>query len=151
MESRIVLSRSDDDTASLGRELARRSQAGDIVCLFGELGSGKTVFVRGLAEGLGIDPGEVSSPTFTLIQEYRGPLPLYHVDLYRLAHHDEVRDLELEALGLDGVVAIEWSERLPQIPTCAVRVYLEDAGGSNRRVRIERPPVTSPDSSALPS
>ena len=80
--------------------------------LLGDLGAGKTAFVRGLAEGLGVDPAEVSSPTFTLIQEYRGGrLPLFHVDLYRLNDPREVDDLGLDELTAQGgVLAIEWAE-----------------------------------------
>ena len=90
--------------------------------LYGELGAGKTAFVRGLAIGLGIDPDEVSSPTFTLVQEYRGGrLPLFHVDLYRLAP-GEVDDLGLDALAAGGVLAIEWAERMPRPDAGAIHV-----------------------------
>ena len=79
------ISRSEEETAAMGRDLAARLSAGDVVLLYGDLGAGKTAFVRGLAEGLGVHRDEVSSPTFTLIQEYRGGrLPLFHVDLYRI-------------------------------------------------------------------
>ena len=86
--------------------------------LHGDLGAGKTAFVRGLAEGFGIDPREVSSPTFTIVQEYRGPrLTLQHVDLYRLSPA-EMRDLALDDLLDDrNVMAIEWAERLPLLPS----------------------------------
>ena len=92
----IATTRSEAETAAVGRALADGLRSGAIVLLQGDLGAGKTVFVRGLAEGLGIDPLEVSSPTFTLIQEYRGGrLALHHVDLYRLAPR-EVADLGLD-------------------------------------------------------
>ena len=104
--------------------------------LYGELGAGKTAFVRGLAAGLGIDPDEVSSPTFTLVQEYRGRLPLYHVDLYRLAP-GEVDDLGLDALAADGVLAIEWAERMPRDDAGAIEVRLEHAGEDARRIAID--------------
>ena len=121
----------------MGRELARDLLPGSTLLLIGNLGAGKTAFVRGLAEGLGIDPGEVSSPTFTLIQEYRGGrLPLFHVDLYRLTE-PEVDDLGLEELGSDGIVAIEWAEKLPRPPAGAILVRIADGGEDRRVIRIE--------------
>ena len=110
-QSRVT--HSEDETATVARELAALVKAGDVILLSGNLGAGKTAFVRGLAAGLGIDPEEVSSPTFTLVHEYRGGrLTLYHADLYRL---DRVatEDLGLEEMGVaDGVLAIEWPDRL---------------------------------------
>jgi tRNA threonylcarbamoyladenosine biosynthesis protein TsaE len=125
------------ETAALGRELAGTLSAGDVVLLVGDLGAGKTAFVRGLAEGLGVGGGEVSSPTFTLVQEYRGGrLPLFHVDLYRLNDPREIDDLGLTEIAEDGVLAIEWAERLPQVPQKAVRVAIEHAGETERRLVI---------------
>jgi tRNA threonylcarbamoyladenosine biosynthesis protein TsaE len=131
-----VITRSDAETEALARKLAERLEAGARIHLYGDLGAGKTVFVRGLAEGLGVDPDEVTSPTFTLIQEYRGRLPLYHVDLYRIAPA-EVHDLGLDAIAADGVLAVEWAERLPAADSAAIRVHLEDLGDHERRVTIE--------------
>ena len=111
----ILTTTSEAQTAAAGRDLARTLAAGSVVLLFGDLGAGKTAFVRWLAEGLGIDPAEVSSPTFTLIQEYRGGrIPLFHADLYRLNDAREVEELGLEEIAEDGVLAIEWSEKLPR-------------------------------------
>ena len=105
----VLRTDSEAQTAAAARRLAERLPAGALVLLFGDLGAGKTAFVRGLAGGLGIDPDEVSSPTFTLIQEYRGTRVLRHVDLYRL-QGAEVDDLGLDELTQDGaVVAIEWA------------------------------------------
>jgi tRNA threonylcarbamoyladenosine biosynthesis protein TsaE len=120
--------------------MALRLEAGAVVLLSGDLGAGKTVFVRGLAAGLGIDPDEVTSPTFTLIQEYNGGrLPLYHVDLYRL------QPAEVEGLGLDeltcqgGVTAIEWPDRLPRPFEDAITVSIEyGEAATDRRLRVER-------------
>jgi tRNA threonylcarbamoyladenosine biosynthesis protein TsaE len=142
-ESIDVVTKSDEETAALGARLAQELRAGAVIHLFGDLGAGKTVFVRGLAQGLGLDPDEVSSPTFTLIQEYRGGrVTLYHVDLYRL-EGAEVRDLGLDALTADGVLAIEWANRLPDADSRAITVHLDDAGDDAhpdlRRVRIDRP------------
>ena len=109
--------------------------------LYGELGAGKTAFVRGLARGLGANPDEVSSPTFTLVQEYASPRSmLYHVDLYRL-EPAEVDDLGLEELvSGDGIVAIEWAERWSGRPDDVYEVRLEEAGEDQRRITIARLP-----------
>jgi tRNA threonylcarbamoyladenosine biosynthesis protein TsaE len=132
----VVVSHSDAQTEAIGADLATRLGPGARVLLHGELGAGKTAFVRGVATGLGIDPDEVSSPTFTLVQEYRGGrLPLFHVDLYRLAA-GEVDDLGLDALAADGVLAIEWAERLPREDADAIHVRLEHAGDDRRRIVI---------------
>lgn len=132
-----VTTHSERETFDLARRLAARLQPGAALLLTGELGAGKTAFVRGLAAGLGIDDAEVSSPTFTIVQEYRGRLTLYHVDLYRLEGAD-VDDLGLEELAGDtSIVAIEWAEKLRREPENAVRVRIEDVGGNERRVTIE--------------
>lgn len=111
--------------------------------LFGELGAGKTAFVRGLLEGAGGAPEDVSSPTFTLIQEYSGRLPVLHVDLYRVAA-PEIDDLGLDELAASGgIVAIEWADRWLRPPDDAVRVHIEDRGADARTIRIERPDARS--------
>ena len=101
--------------------------------LEGELGAGKTAFVRGLAVGLGAPEEEVSSPTFTLVQEYRGRLPLLHADLYRLSGA-EADELGLEELGGDGVMAVEWAAKLVRRPAgasrCSSRISAATAAGS---------------------
>jgi tRNA threonylcarbamoyladenosine biosynthesis protein TsaE len=130
-----IVTASDVETEAVGAELASRLQPGSRVRLYGELGAGKTAFVRGLAAGLGVDPDDVSSPTFTLVQEYRGRLPLFHVDLYRLAP-GEVDDLGLDALASQGVLAIEWAERMPRGDAGAIEVRLEHAGEDQRRITI---------------
>jgi tRNA threonylcarbamoyladenosine biosynthesis protein TsaE len=128
---------SEDETRALAREISADLAAGATILLTGDLGAGKTAFVRGLAEGLGIDPDEVTSPTFTLVHEYRGGrLPLVHVDLYRLDRAN------LDEIGLDpdlaaaGVLAIEWADRLSYLPEGAVRVRLEDSGGECRSIDV---------------
>src|SRR5687768_13126469 len=107
------LTHSEGETAALARSLAAGLKAGDVLLISGNLGAGKTAFVRGLAEGLGIEPEEVSSPTFTLVHEYRGGrLTLYHADLYRL-DKTATEDLGLEKKAVaQGVLAIEWPDRL---------------------------------------
>jgi tRNA threonylcarbamoyladenosine biosynthesis protein TsaE len=133
----LIETTSEEETAAVGRDFARTLEAGAIVLLSGDLGAGKTAFVRGMAEGLGGDPAEVSSPTFTLVQEYRGGrLPLHHVDLYRLAPK-EVDDLGLEELTLGRcVTAIEWPDRLPRPLPGARPVRIEHGDGDQRFVTI---------------
>ncbi len=134
----VTISQSEAETERIGAALASRLRPGAWVLLYGDLGSGKTAFVRGMAAGLGIDAGEVSSPTFTLIQEYAGRLRFYHVDLYRLAG-SEAGDLGLEELGASGsgVVAVEWAEKLPEPVPGAVAVRIRDLGGSRRELSID--------------
>jgi tRNA threonylcarbamoyladenosine biosynthesis protein TsaE len=130
-----VTTDSESGTSAAGERLARVLGAGDVVLLFGELGAGKTAFVRGLARGLGAEPEDVSSPTFTLVQEYRGGrLTLYHVDLYRL-EPAEIADLGLdEMIEGDGVVAIEWADRWRDRPNDAIEVTIRDAGDNRRTI-----------------
>jgi len=121
--------------------MAGKLPANSVILLSGDLGAGKTAFVRGLAEGLGIDPLEVSSPTFTLIQEYRGGrLTLYHIDLYRLSPR-EVDDLGLDDLTSEGgIVAVEWPDRWSRPPADAVAVAIRLTGEATREIAIASPP-----------
>ncbi len=138
-----VSSASEDETSAAGAQLAGALRAGDVVLLYGGLGAGKTAFVRGLALGLGADPEDVSSPTFTLIHEYRGRVMLFHVDLYRLEAH-EVADLGLYELVLgDGIVAIEWAERWHGRPDDVWTVRLDEVGENQRQIRITQPTGSS--------
>jgi tRNA threonylcarbamoyladenosine biosynthesis protein TsaE len=134
---RTVVTHSEQETFALAEQLARTLQPGRFVLLHGDLGAGKTVFVRGLASGLGADPDAVTSPTFVLIQQYKGPVPLIHADLYRLDSAAAVEDLGLDELGNGGVVAVEWAEKMPRAPEGSVSVAIEDAGGNSRRITIE--------------
>jgi tRNA threonylcarbamoyladenosine biosynthesis protein TsaE len=128
------------ETLALAAELARDFRGGEVVLLSGELGSGKTAFVRGLAGGLGIEAEEVASPTFVLLTSHPGRLTLHHADLYRLRGDGDDRELGLEELpGARGVLAVEWAERLSDVPwTRPLRVTLDHAGDDARRIRIER-------------
>jgi tRNA threonylcarbamoyladenosine biosynthesis protein TsaE len=137
----------EEETSSLGRKLAATLQAGDVVLLYGDLGAGKTAFTKGLAEGLGVSRDEVSSPTFTLIQEYRGGrLPLFHVDLYRLNDPREIEDLGLDEIAADGVIAIEWAEKLPPRLMPASHSAVKIAHGANdaRTIEITKSPSHQP-------
>lgn len=117
----------------MASDLAQGLGAGDVLLLSGNLGAGKTAFVRGLAQGLGFDPDDVSSPTFTLVHEYRGGrLTLYHADLYRL-ERAATDDLGLEELHL-GVLAIEWPDRLTHALSGARNITIEILEGDRRRI-----------------
>ena len=128
---------SEADTEKVAGDLAATLNAGDVLLLSGDLGAGKTTFVRGLAKGLGVDPEEVSSPTFALVHEYRGGrLTLYHADLYRL-DRTATDDLGLEEIGVDdGILAIEWPDRLARDMPGARWVTLEVVGDSSRRITV---------------
>jgi tRNA threonylcarbamoyladenosine biosynthesis protein TsaE len=129
-------SQSEQETIDAGRAHAERLSAGDVLLLYGDLGAGKTAFVRGLAHGLGAPDADVSSPTFTLVQEYRGGrLTLFHADLYRLSAL-EAADLGLDEMGEDGVLAIEWADRLDRAPSPAFRIRIDNLGDDRRRIVI---------------
>ena len=135
-----MISKSEDETFRAGAELAESLPLPAHILLYGDLGAGKTSFTRGLAAGFGLEIDEVSSPTFTLINEYRGRAKIYHIDLYRI---DNGR---LEGLGLDEIfdnqqaaVIVEWAERLGSFETPgAVRVFLEYVDEGSRKIEIER-------------
>jgi len=125
------------ETRAVAAALASTLQPGDLVLLHGDLGVGKTVFVKGLAQGLGLDPDAVTSPTFTLVHEHlAGRLPLMHLDLYRLP------TTELDEVGLDpdlavrGVVVVEWAERLARRPAGSLVVHIGDLGGEAREILV---------------
>ncbi len=134
-------SSSPDQTVRLARRLARELAPGSVVALVGPLGSGKTLFVKGLARELGVSPSSAVSPTFTLINEYGGKVPLIHVDLYRLEHPGEVAELGLEEyFEGPGIVAVEWAERaLPLLPGNTVTVRFERLGPRRRRISVLPP------------
>jgi tRNA threonylcarbamoyladenosine biosynthesis protein TsaE len=130
------------ETFELGRRVGARLAGGEILLLSGPLGAGKTVFVKGLAAGLGLDPDEVNSPTFTLVNRHpEGRLLLYHLDLYRLdegASAAHAVDLDELLSDESAVIVIEWAERMGRypLPAGAWRVTIEGDGGDPRRVRI---------------
>jgi len=133
------VTRSEAETEALAERLGGGFRGGEVVLLSGELGAGKTAFVRGLARGVGARPEDVASPTFVLLTVYPGRLALHHADLYRLDCAGADRDLGLEELpGPQGVLAIEWAERLSALPWRRVhRVSLDHAGDDVRRIRVE--------------
>lgn len=131
-------SRSPDATRELGARLGRHARPGEVIALYGDLGAGKTCFIQGLAAGLGVAEA-VASPTFILIAEYAGRLPLYHVDLYRTASLEEIRALGLDdLLGGEGVTVIEWGEKAePLLPARTIRVRIEGVGDEPRAIELE--------------
>ena len=134
---RTIRTSSEEETSEAGRLLAAELRVGDVVLVAGPLGAGKTALVRGLAEGLKADPGDVSSPTFTILQQYPSTPILYHADLYRLTP-EEAADLGLEETGLDGILAVEWPDRWAARPSDAIQIVIEDVGGAERKITIRR-------------
>ena len=134
------LSHNTEETEALGEQLAARLRAGDVIAYLGDLGAGKTAFTRGLARGLGCT-GRVTSPTFTIVNEYEGRLPLFHFDMYRLADADELFDIGWdEYLTRGGVCAVEWSERVSEeIPSGAITVTIRRCEEHDdwRRITVE--------------
>jgi tRNA threonylcarbamoyladenosine biosynthesis protein TsaE len=138
---RSIDTEAEEQTSAAGEEIASLLIPGDVLLLDGELGAGKTAFVRGLASGLGLKADDVTSPTFTLIQEYRSPgvnVVLYHADLYRLTPR-EAEDLGLGELSEDGILAVEWPDRWNDPPEGSYRVRIENRGGDKRAITIEKP------------
>lgn len=132
---------SEAETIRFGESLAADLAEGDVLLLHGPLGSGKTVLARGICAGLGVDPREVRSPSFTLVNEYPGRLPVYHVDLYRCEAESDFDELGLDEIFRSrGVCIVEWAERLAgAAPAAAIVIHLEDLGGDTRRLTITRP------------
>ena len=139
MGSWSVVSRSPRQTRSWGSRLGKLLESGEIIGLIGELGTGKTCFVRGMAEGLEVGrEAWIRSPTFTLINEYQGRLPVYHIDLYRIGTRDELESLNLrEYLYSDGVSLVEWFEHLPagEVDDC-LEVKFAYANGNQRELTL---------------
>ncbi|HOW86888.1 MAG TPA: tRNA (adenosine(37)-N6)-threonylcarbamoyltransferase complex ATPase subunit type 1 TsaE [Candidatus Aminicenantes bacterium] len=134
--TRTVTTGSDEETFELARKMAAGFAGTEVVLLVGELGAGKTVFAKGLAAGLGVaDPGIVSSPSYTLVNVYEGRHRVFHIDLYRLEGEAEIADLGWEDMLGQGVVIVEWAEKLT-FPVDAVRVRIETTGDDERRITI---------------
>ena len=139
MEERSIqlVTRSGKQTEEIGRLLGELAEPGDVYLLIGELGAGKTTLARGIARGLGIE-GYLTSPTFTLVNEYQGRLPFYHIDLYRLDRLSEVMDLGFEEyLTGRGVTAIEWPEKAEGLlPEAYLLISLDVLSANRRRIRL---------------
>lgn len=134
-----IISNSANETLNAGMILAAKLRGGEVVALCGDLGAGKTHFAKGIVAGLGGDPREVSSPTFTLVHEYRdGRLPVYHFDFYRLDAATELRGIGWEDyLREDGVLLVEWADRfLEELPSDAIRVRFLIGEGDTRTLEV---------------
>lgn len=130
------ISNSPQETENLGQRLATLLHPGDIVSFYGDLGAGKTAFIRGLALGLGITES-VTSPTYTIVNEYPGDIPLFHFDLYRLSGPDDLFDIGWEDyLTRGGICAVEWSERAEEELEDSVKVNIQRLDDHQRRITI---------------
>jgi tRNA threonylcarbamoyladenosine biosynthesis protein TsaE len=133
---REYLSQSEEETFQLAHDLAEDFEGNEVVLLFGELGAGKTVFAKGIASGLGLeDYHHVCSPSFTLVNIYQAKYPIYHVDLYRLGTGTEIQDLGWEDYLGQGVVLVEWAEKLT-FPLDAIHVTFEVIGENQRKIFV---------------
>jgi tRNA threonylcarbamoyladenosine biosynthesis protein TsaE len=132
-----ITTHSPEETQAVGARLAERLRPGDVVALTGELGAGKTCFTQGLARGLGVT-GRAASPTFVLVNEYRGRVPVHHVDAYRTESLTELLDLGLDELfSGDGVTIVEWADKLlPLLPPHTIHVHIEGVGDEPRVVTV---------------
>ena len=134
-----TVTHSDEETFALGEGIGEQLTGGAVFLLSGDLGAGKTVFAKGLASGLGIEPTDVTSPSFTLINEHEGRLKFFHIDLYRLDQQACV-GLGLEEIleKNNAVVLIEWAERLGEVPANAMTVNIEYLSDTERRITIAK-------------
>lgn len=135
----VIKTNCERETEQLGESLAEKLKPGDVIALYGNLGAGKTAFVRGLSKGLGLT-ARVSSPTFTIVNEYLGKIPLFHFDMYRLKSADELFEIGWEDyLDRGGVCAVEWSENVEDaFPPEHIIVNIERTGDSTRTIEITR-------------
>lgn len=131
----VFHSHSSNETENFGSQLAKSLNPGDVVALFGDLGAGKTAFTRGLAKGIGFD-GEVSSPTFALVHEYPGNIPIYHFDMYRITTWDDLYSTGFfDYLDMGGILVIEWSENIENcLPDGTIRVSIAKNDNENERI-----------------
>jgi tRNA threonylcarbamoyladenosine biosynthesis protein TsaE len=135
----IIQTKSAFETIRIGRSIGRHLRSGDVVALVGELGTGKTQFIKGLAAGAGVGrPTYISSPSFTLINEYPGRVPFYHLDLFRLEQEKEAEDLGLEDyFQSGGIIAIEWADKIPSLlPKELFLIYFAYTGTNTRTLEI---------------
>jgi len=137
---KVLTSRSESDTTNIGEEFAKSVNVGDIICLYGDLGAGKTQFVKGFARHFDVDPQIVTSPTFSIIQEYQGRVAIYHFDFYRIKAPEEAIEIGVEEYFYgDGVCIIEWPQRLKAIlPDDCLNIKIEQTGPDTRLIRLPK-------------
>jgi tRNA threonylcarbamoyladenosine biosynthesis protein TsaE len=135
----VIQTKSPSETIRLGKRIGGLLRSGDVVALVGELGAGKTQFIKGLAGGVGVGkPTYISSPSFTLINEYPGRVPFYHVDLFRLEREKDAEELGLEDYFQgDGITAIEWADKIPSLlPKEILLIHIAYTGKNSRSLEI---------------
>ncbi|MBP7737872.1 MAG: tRNA (adenosine(37)-N6)-threonylcarbamoyltransferase complex ATPase subunit type 1 TsaE [Spirochaetes bacterium] len=137
---RTVISHSMEETLALAEQLGKEAARGAVFALVGDLGAGKTIIAKGIARGIGITD-EITSPTFTLMEAYEGPLPLYHFDLYRISREEELDQLFFEEYWEDdGISVIEWADRAPgRLPEARITLRIEYLDETSRSIIIEYP------------
>ena len=131
-----IITSSESETFSLAEQIGKSLKGTEVILLSGDLGAGKTIFAKGIAAGLDIDDvHQVRSPSYTLVNIYSAKFPIYHIDLYRLANESEIDDLGWEDFLGQGVIVVEWAEKL-KFDLEAIRIEIEILGDQKRRVRI---------------
>ena len=137
----LLFSGAPEDTLAIARALGGALRPGDVVGLTGELGAGKTLFCKGVGEALGIPPDRIVSPTFTIVTEHAGPVPLTHIDVYRLSGAREADEIGMrELLPGDGVCLVEWAEKIAELlPSDCIRVTFSISGDDRREIEVASP------------
>ena len=140
---KVFRTESPEETQTLGEELGKKLKPGSVIALIGDLGTGKTCLTQGIARGVGIAPHEVvSSPSYILINEYNGNIPIYHIDLYRIETTEEISELGLgEYVDGLGICIIEWADRMQDdLPDTCIMVHITWEDENSRSIKIEQLP-----------